>query len=72
MFYSIICTQNVLFHFHFDVHSTPSHVLQEDDIDLVTIIKGTSFYRRGKNHDYVSDFIPPTPDEFTKIYESNR
>ncbi|KAH9743264.1 AB hydrolase-1 domain-containing protein [Citrus sinensis] len=48
------------------------YLVPEDDIDLVTIIKGTSFYRRGKYHDYVSDFIPPTPDEFRKIYESNR
>ncbi|WJX77131.1 hypothetical protein P8452_60466 [Trifolium repens] len=35
----------------------------EGDIDLVWVIKGTCYYRRGKYHDYVSDFIPPTPDE---------
>ncbi|GLU18723.1 hypothetical protein SLE2022_350070 [Rubroshorea leprosula] len=44
----------------------------EDGIDLVTIIKGTSFYRRGKYHDCVSDYIPPTPAEFKKLYDSNR
>ncbi|EOY02894.1 Esterase/lipase/thioesterase family protein isoform 3 [Theobroma cacao] len=44
----------------------------EDDVDLVTSIKGASFYRRGKYLDYVSDYIPPTPYEFKKIYESNR
>ncbi|TKY63009.1 Acyltransferase protein [Spatholobus suberectus] len=43
----------------------------EDNIDLVTIIKGTSYYRRGKYHDYASDFIPPTPDEAKKVIESN-
>ncbi|XP_020227392.1 acyltransferase-like protein At3g26840, chloroplastic [Cajanus cajan] len=42
----------------------------EGSIDLVTIIKGTSYYRRGKYHDYASDFLPPTPDEARKIIES--
>ncbi|XP_044500993.1 acyltransferase-like protein At3g26840, chloroplastic isoform X2 [Mangifera indica] len=44
----------------------------EDDFDLVTVIKGAGFYRRGKYLDYVSDFIPPTPSEFKKIFKSNR
>ncbi|KAH1092402.1 hypothetical protein J1N35_019659 [Gossypium stocksii] len=44
----------------------------EDGFDLVTAIKGASFYRHGKYLDYVSDYIPPTPYEFKKIYESNR
>ncbi|CAJ1789841.1 unnamed protein product [Sphenostylis stenocarpa] len=43
----------------------------EGSIDLVTIIKGTSYYRRGKYHDYASDFIPPTTDEARKVIESN-
>ncbi|RDX75884.1 Acyltransferase-like protein, chloroplastic, partial [Mucuna pruriens] len=43
----------------------------EGNIDLVTIIKGTSYYRRGKYHDYASDFIPPTRDEAKKVIESN-
>ncbi|XP_027350946.1 acyltransferase-like protein At3g26840, chloroplastic [Abrus precatorius] len=43
----------------------------EGSIDLVTIIKGTSYYRRGKYHDYASDFILPTPDESKKVIESN-
>ncbi|XP_025605965.1 phytyl ester synthase 2, chloroplastic isoform X1 [Arachis hypogaea] len=46
--------------------------LQEGNIDLVTVIKGTSFYRRGKKHDYVSDYIPPTPTEFKEVLESYR
>nr|XP_027188578.1 acyltransferase-like protein At3g26840, chloroplastic isoform X2 [Cicer arietinum] len=45
--------------------------LQEGSIDLVTILKGTSYYRRGKYHDYVSDFVPPTPDEAKEVIESN-
>ncbi|KAL2907092.1 hypothetical protein RDABS01_005802 [Bienertia sinuspersici] len=44
----------------------------EDDVDLVTIIKGTSLYRRAKFHDHVSDFIPPTKFEFGKVAESFR
>ncbi|KAJ0053190.1 hypothetical protein Pint_03068 [Pistacia integerrima] len=44
----------------------------EDDFDLVTVIKGAGFYRCGKYLDYVSDFIPPTPSEFKKTFESDR
>ncbi|XWS40540.1 hypothetical protein CRYUN_Cryun17cG0004300 [Craigia yunnanensis] len=44
----------------------------EDNVDLVTIIKGATFYRRGKHLDCVSDYMPPTPCEFKKIYESFR
>ncbi|GAV89404.1 LOW QUALITY PROTEIN: DAGAT domain-containing protein, partial [Cephalotus follicularis] len=52
--------------------SNAAYVCQEDGLDVETIIKGASFYRREKFHDYVKDFVPPTPSEFTKIYESNR
>ncbi|KAL6958194.1 hypothetical protein U1Q18_047997 [Sarracenia purpurea var. burkii] len=45
---------------------------QEDGVDLVTIIKGASFYRRGRFLDYVSDYLPPSPSEFRNIYESCR
>ncbi|XP_061352391.1 phytyl ester synthase 2, chloroplastic-like isoform X2 [Gastrolobium bilobum] len=45
-------------------------LLLEGSIDLVTIIKSTSYYRRGKYHDYASDFILPTPDEAKKVIES--
>ncbi|XP_014496767.1 acyltransferase-like protein At3g26840, chloroplastic [Vigna radiata var. radiata] len=44
----------------------------EGNIDLVTVIKGTSYYRRGKHHNYLSDFIPPTPDEVRKVIETYR
>ncbi|CAK8542690.1 unnamed protein product [Lathyrus sativus] len=46
-------------------------LLLEGSIDLVTILKGTSYYRRRKYHDYVSDFIPPTPYEAKEVIESN-
>ncbi|KAL2907115.1 hypothetical protein RDABS01_005825 [Bienertia sinuspersici] len=41
----------------------------EDDVDLVTIIKATSFYRRARFHDYVFDYMPPTKVEFRKATE---
>ncbi|KAJ0244685.1 Uncharacterized protein HA466_0192750 [Hirschfeldia incana] len=44
----------------------------EEGVDLVSIIKGTSFYRRGCHQDYISDFIPPTLSEFKKCYGVNR
>ncbi|KAL5864556.1 hypothetical protein ACOSQ3_002070 [Xanthoceras sorbifolium] len=44
-------------------------LFMEDGVDLVTIIKGASFYRRGKNLDYVSDFVPPTTPEFNKVHK---
>ena len=47
-------------------------VWQEGGVDLVTVIKGAGFYRRGKYIDYVSDYMPPTPSEFKKIHESSR
>ncbi|XP_054820821.1 phytyl ester synthase 2, chloroplastic-like [Prosopis cineraria] len=44
----------------------------DDNIDLLTIIKKTSYYRRGKCHDYASDFVPPTRKEIEKVLEENR
>ncbi|GFQ01103.1 acyltransferase-like protein at1g54570 chloroplastic [Phtheirospermum japonicum] len=44
----------------------------EDGVNLVSILTGTSFYRRGKRHDYVLDYLPPTPSEFEKVYEPHR
>ncbi|XP_011045774.1 PREDICTED: acyltransferase-like protein At3g26840, chloroplastic [Populus euphratica] len=48
------------------------YLFLEDGVDLVTVIKGASFYRRGKCHDYAFDYIPPTPTEFKNLCESNR
>ncbi|XP_074309167.1 phytyl ester synthase 2, chloroplastic-like isoform X2 [Silene latifolia] len=47
-------------------------IFLEDGIDLVAILKGTSFYRRAKFQDYVSDYLPPTEAEFKKICEPYR
>ncbi|KAI3457791.1 hypothetical protein Pfo_014454 [Paulownia fortunei] len=44
----------------------------EDGVNLVSILTGASFYRRGGRHDYVLDYLPPTPSEFQKIYEPQR
>ncbi|KAI9084066.1 hypothetical protein K1719_034062 [Acacia pycnantha] len=46
-------------------------LFMDDNIDLVTIIKKTSCYRRGKHHDYASDFVPPTRKEIEKVLEEN-
>ncbi|CAN1126698.1 Phytyl ester synthase 2, chloroplastic [Linum perenne] len=45
---------------------------QEDGPALVTTIKGSMFYRRGRNRDHISDYIPPTPLEFKKIVDKYR
>ncbi|PSS30307.1 Acyltransferase-like protein [Actinidia chinensis var. chinensis] len=44
----------------------------EDGVDLVTIIKGASFYRRARFLDCVSDYLPPSASEFKKLHESCR
>ncbi|KAK3183869.1 hypothetical protein Dsin_031155 [Dipteronia sinensis] len=44
----------------------------EDGIDLVSIIKGTYFYRRGKYLNHVSDYMPITPSEFNRYYPPYR
>lgn len=44
----------------------------DDAVDLVTTIKGASFYRRGKSVDYALDYIPPTPDELKRAFEPHR
>lgn len=46
--------------------------MQEDGVKFVSILTGASFYRRGGRHDYVFDYLPPTPLEFEKIYEPQR
>ncbi|GAB2284130.1 hypothetical protein Dimus_018600 [Dionaea muscipula] len=44
----------------------------DDGVDLVYTIKGTHFYRRGRYHDYATDFLLPTPSEFKRTYEPYR
>ncbi|KAI3929511.1 hypothetical protein MKX01_025679 [Papaver californicum] len=43
------------------------HILfMEDGFNFVTVIKGAGFYRRSRNIDYVSDYIPQNPSELKK------
>ncbi|KAL3653878.1 hypothetical protein CASFOL_003559 [Castilleja foliolosa] len=44
----------------------------EDGVNLVSILTGASFYRRGRRHDYVLDYLRPSPSEFRKVYEPQR
>ncbi|XP_049350911.1 phytyl ester synthase 1, chloroplastic isoform X2 [Solanum verrucosum] len=46
-------------------------ILLEDGINLLSIIKATSKYRRSKRHDYVMDFLPPSKSEFKKTTKDN-
>eukprot|EP00262_Sarcandra_glabra_P020684 TRINITY_DN8379_c0_g1_i1.p1 TRINITY_DN8379_c0_g1~~TRINITY_DN8379_c0_g1_i1.p1 ORF type:complete len:701 (+),score=98.94 TRINITY_DN8379_c0_g1_i1:35-2104(+) len=47
-------------------------IFLEDGVDLVTIVKGASFYRRSRKLDYVSDFQPPSSNELAQAYEQYR
>ena len=67
-----ISLESCIFCFVSDTHRSSTHVWQEDGFDLVTIIKATGFYRRRKYIDYVSDYMPPTPTEFQKLYDDNK
>lgn len=42
----------------------------EDGVDLVYTVKGATFYRRKRSHDYVADYLPPSPSDF-KIVEDD-
>ncbi|KAK4483244.1 hypothetical protein RD792_010428 [Penstemon davidsonii] len=44
----------------------------EDGISLVSILTATNIYRRGRSHNYVSDYFPPTPSEFQRIHDIHR
>ncbi|KAF8401545.1 hypothetical protein HHK36_012487 [Tetracentron sinense] len=44
-------------------------LLLEDGINLLSVIKGTSMYRRSRRHDYVSDFLPPSMTEFKVAFD---
>ncbi|XP_075090669.1 phytyl ester synthase 2, chloroplastic-like isoform X2 [Nicotiana tabacum] len=47
-------------------------LLLEDGFDLVTVIKGANFYRRGRHLDFVKDFVPPSTSEFDTVYQPYR
>ncbi|KAJ6737467.1 ESTERASE/LIPASE/THIOESTERASE-LIKE PROTEIN [Salix viminalis] len=44
-------------------------LLMEDGFNLLTIIKGTSKYRRTRRFDFVSDFLPPSMSEFKCAFD---
>ncbi|XP_010425410.1 PREDICTED: acyltransferase-like protein At3g26840, chloroplastic [Camelina sativa] len=46
--------------------------LLEDGVNLATIIKCTSFYRRGKSHDHITDYIMPTTYELKQQVDDDR
>ncbi|XP_015057468.1 acyltransferase-like protein At1g54570, chloroplastic isoform X1 [Solanum pennellii] len=46
-------------------------ILLEDGINLLSIIKATSKYRRSKRRDYVKDFLPPSKSEFKNAIKNN-
>ncbi|KAG0544404.1 hypothetical protein BDA96_02G272500 [Sorghum bicolor] len=47
-------------------------ILLEADFDLATTIKGAGYYRRTRKTDFVSDYLPPTPDEFQQAINHDR
>ncbi|KAF2550162.1 hypothetical protein F2Q68_00033908 [Brassica cretica] len=55
-----------------DTHAHCQNVLCEDGVDLVTIIKCTCFYRRGKSHDHLSDYIMPTRYEIKQQLDNHK
>ncbi|XP_073009426.1 phytyl ester synthase 1, chloroplastic isoform X2 [Typha latifolia] len=44
-------------------------LLLEDGINLVSIIKGTGLYRRSRQYDYITDYLPPTISESRKLFD---
>ncbi|XP_073106054.1 phytyl ester synthase 1, chloroplastic isoform X2 [Elaeis guineensis] len=46
-------------------------LLLEDGINLLTIIKGACIYHHSGQHDYVTDYLPPTHSEYKKHIEQD-
>ncbi|PHT57148.1 Acyltransferase-like protein, chloroplastic [Capsicum baccatum] len=47
-------------------------LLLEAHFNLVTVITGANFYRRGRNLDFITDFVPPSTSEFDRVYQPYR
>lgn len=47
-------------------------LLLEAEFNLVTVIMGANFYRRGRRLDFVTDFVPPSTSEFDSVYQPYR
>uniref|UniRef100_A0A0E0JIS3 Serine aminopeptidase S33 domain-containing protein n=1 Tax=Oryza punctata TaxID=4537 RepID=A0A0E0JIS3_ORYPU len=43
-------------------------LLMEGSFNLLTVIKGASMYRQGKQRDTITDFLPPTISEFKRTF----
>lgn len=58
---------------NYSICNSESHVLheQEDGINLLSIIKGANMYRRGRQRDFVTDYLPPTISEFKKTFDED-
>ncbi|GAA0168316.1 hypothetical protein LIER_40536 [Lithospermum erythrorhizon] len=53
--------------------SESNHLLfLERGFNLVTVIKASGIYRRGKSTDYVTDYFPPSDLEFRQVYAPYR
>lgn len=52
-----------------EIDNTPVAMLQEDGINLMTVIKRTLKFRRSRKHDSVSDFLPPSMTEFNHTFD---
>lgn len=46
--------------------------MQDPSVNLLTIIKGTGFYRHSREHNDVTDFMPPTMMELKALDNFNR
>uniref|UniRef100_A0ACD5UPC0 Uncharacterized protein n=1 Tax=Avena sativa TaxID=4498 RepID=A0ACD5UPC0_AVESA len=46
-------------------------LLLEDGINLLSVIKGANMYRRGRQRDFVTDYLPPTLNEFKKTFDED-
>ncbi|XP_024310260.1 acyltransferase-like protein At1g54570, chloroplastic isoform X3 [Brachypodium distachyon] len=47
-------------------------ILLEDEFDLATTIKGAGYYRRSRQTDFVSDYLPLTAGELEKAIDRDR
>ena len=56
----------------FPCNSESENVLvQEDGVNLLSVIKGVNMYRRGRQRDFVTDYLPPTLSEFKKTFDED-
>ncbi|KAL5219898.1 hypothetical protein ABZP36_024611 [Zizania latifolia] len=46
-------------------------LLLEDGVNLLSVIKGANMYRRGRQRDPVTDYLPPTSSEFKKTFDED-